>query len=128
MKQMIMMKRARTRTTRTKQSGSMKANLSEPSQGDNTRNNTRVNIQNFFEKYTSLAKEALLTGDRIQAESYFQQAEHYLRLGKESKENVLVMSQPQPEAPVISQKEALMPANDFEKSIEQELSLAQRNS
>lgn len=117
MKQM-MTKRTRTRTTRLKQSSSMKPNLSEPSQSDNVRGNIRSNVQNFIEKYTSLAKEALLTGDRIQAEGYFQQAEHYLRLNNEYKENILVM--PRSEVSLSSQ-ESLTSTNDFEALIEKEL-------
>jgi len=120
MKQM-MTKRTRTRTTRLKQPSSVKSNLSELSQGDSVRGNIRSNIQSSVEKYTSLAKEALLTGDRIQAESYFQQAEHYLRLNNEYKENILVM--PHLEAPS-STPESLTPANDFEALIEKELAQA----
>ena len=123
MKQMTMMKRARTRTTRSKQSSAMKSNLSETSQGDNLRGNIRTNIQNSVEKFTTLAREALVTGDRVQAESYFQQAEHYLRLNNEYKENILVM--PRSETPPTSQ-EVLIAANDFEMSIEQELAIAQQ--
>jgi len=125
MKQIIMMKRARSRTTRSKQSNSTKSNLSENSQGDNLRGNLRSNIQNSVEKYTTLAREALVTGDRVQAESYFQQAEHYLRLNNEYKENILVM--PRSEAPPPPQ-EVLIPANDFEMSIEQELAIAQQTN
>lgn len=35
--------------------------------------------QQNFDKYTNYAKEALRTGDRIDAENFFQHAEHYLR-------------------------------------------------
>lgn len=118
-----MIKRARNRTTRSKQSGAMKSNLSETSQGDNLRGNLRANIQNSVEKFTTLAREALLIGDRVQAESYFQQAEHYLRLNNEYKENILVM--PRSETPTLPQ-EVLIAANDFEMSIEQELAIAQQ--
>jgi hypothetical protein len=126
MKQM-MMNRARTRpapTTRSKQSGSMKNNQSDYSQGDNLRGNIRTNVQNSVEKYTTLAREAMLTGDRVLAESYFQQAEHYLRLNNEYKENILVL--PRSETPSIPE-EMIPPANDFELSIEQELAIAQAN-
>ncbi len=40
----------------------------------------RNNFQQTFEKYLMLAREALSTGDRILAESYYQFAEHYLRM------------------------------------------------
>jgi len=123
----IMMKRARTRTaqtTRTKQQNSMKMNTSDFSQGENVRGNLRNNIQNSVEKYTALAREAMLAGDRIQAESYYQQAEHYLRLSNEFKENILVLPRCEASAP---SQEAMVPANDFELSIEQELAMAQAN-
>lgn len=35
--------------------------------------------QQNFDKYTNYAKEALRSGDRIDAENFFQHAEHYLR-------------------------------------------------
>jgi hypothetical protein len=39
----------------------------------------RNNLQQNFEKYITLAREATSTGDRVLAESYYQFAEHYLR-------------------------------------------------
>lgn len=38
------------------------------------------NAQHCFDRYTTLAKEALTMGDRIVAEGYYQHAEHYLRV------------------------------------------------
>ena len=38
------------------------------------------NAPRLLEKYTSLGKEALSSGDRILSENYFQHAEHFLRL------------------------------------------------
>jgi len=40
----------------------------------------RGNAHQIFEKYQVLAREATTAGDRIAAESYYQHAEHYLRL------------------------------------------------
>ena len=40
----------------------------------------RGNAHQIFEKYQVLAREAASAGDRIAAESYYQHAEHYLRL------------------------------------------------
>ncbi len=40
----------------------------------------RGNAHQIFEKYQVLAREASAAGDRIAAESYYQHAEHYLRL------------------------------------------------
>lgn len=39
----------------------------------------RNNLQQNFEKYIALAREATSTGDRVLAENYYQFAEHYLR-------------------------------------------------
>lgn len=38
------------------------------------------NIQQSFDRYTALAKEAQLLGDRVASESFLQHADHYLRL------------------------------------------------
>lgn len=125
MKQM-MMKRARTRltpTSRSKLSSSNKSNMNEYSQNENLRGNLRSNIQNSVEKYTTLARDAMTTGDRVLAESYYQQAEHYLRLNNEYKENIVIL--PRAEAKASEKDEALIAANDFELSIEQELAIAQ---
>lgn len=126
----MMMKRARTRptpTTRSKLTGSLKPNTSEYSQNDSVRGNARHNIQNSFEKYTTLAREAMMTGDRVLAESFYQQAEHYLRLANEFKENIVVL--PTHEASEVeAQEEVIYPANDFELSIEQELEMAQNRA
>jgi hypothetical protein len=40
----------------------------------------RGNAHQIFEKYQVLAREASTAGDRIAAESYYQHAEHYLRM------------------------------------------------
>jgi hypothetical protein len=41
------------------------------------------NLQQFFEEYSSLAHEAIRQGDRVLAESYYQYAEHALRLSNQ---------------------------------------------
>jgi hypothetical protein len=38
------------------------------------------NASKLIEKYTSLAREALSTGDKILSESYFQHADHFVRI------------------------------------------------
>jgi len=105
----------------------MKSNSTEFSQSENLRGNIRSNIQNSVEKFTTLARDAMTTGDRVLAESYYQQAEHYLRLNNEYKENILVMPRTETSSSE-STEEAIVPANDFELSIEQELALAQASS
>jgi rubrerythrin len=124
MKQMPI-KRVRTHlapTGRSKQPGAMKSNLSEQAKGSNLRGNIRGNIQHSIEKYMILAREAMMSGDRVLAESFYQQAEHYLRLNNEYKENIVGLSKNQP-AP--SAQERMIVSNNFEISIEQELSIAQ---
>ena len=54
------------------------------------RKNHRMNNQNasrLVEKYNSLAREALSTGDKILSESYFQFSDHYLRILNEREKN-----------------------------------------
>ena len=41
------------------------------------------NASNLVEKYSSLAREALLNGDKILSENYFQHAEHFIRVLEE---------------------------------------------
>lgn len=40
--------------------------------------------QQIFDKYTQLHRDAVLSGDRVDAENYAQHAEHYLRLLSEA--------------------------------------------
>src|SRR5260370_19615339 len=40
----------------------------------------RGNAHQVFDKYQALAREAAAVGDRIQAEAYFQYADHYYRV------------------------------------------------
>jgi len=46
------------------------------------------NAPKLIEKYTSLAREAPLVGDKILSENYFQHAEHFIRILGE-KDNLL---------------------------------------
>ena len=50
-------------------------NFHRPSFG---RNNLKA--ENLLEKYNDLAKQALSNGDRILSESYYQHADHFLRV------------------------------------------------
>ena len=40
----------------------------------------RGNPQQIYDKYSSLARDAVASGDHVSAESHFQHAEHYFRL------------------------------------------------
>ena len=43
-------------------------------------NRNGLKAEKLLEKYNGLAKEALLNGDKILSESYFQHADHFLRV------------------------------------------------
>ena len=47
-----------------------------------TRNHfkTPLSAEKLFEKYNSLAKEALSSGDKTLSENYFQHADHFMRI------------------------------------------------
>ena len=49
---------------------------------DQTRNNFRssLSVEKLFEKYSTLAKEAMSSGDKILSENYFQHADHFKRV------------------------------------------------
>ena len=50
-----------------------------------SRNNfqSQKSAEKLVEKYNDLAKEALTSGDRVLSESFFQYAEHYMRIIQE---------------------------------------------
>ncbi len=119
-----MIKRVRTTPTkRSKQLSTMTLKASGHSKKENLSKNALDNIQNSIKKYTTLAQEAMTSGDRILAESFYQQAEHYLRLNNECKGN---KGRPSSTSKLIpSKQKRVVPSNDFELSIEQELTMAQ---
>ena len=43
-------------------------------------NRNGLKVEKLLEKYNDLAKEALSNGDKILSESYYQHADHYLRV------------------------------------------------
>ena len=54
-----------------------------------TRNNFRtpLSAEKLFEKYSSLAKEAMSSGDKTLSENYFQHADHYMRIIEDKNRN-----------------------------------------
>ncbi len=55
---------------------------------DKPRNfNTGQNAEKLFEKYNSLAKEALSSGDKTLSENYFQHADHFMRIIEDKNRN-----------------------------------------
>ena len=66
---------------------------------DHTRNNFRQtqSAEKLFEKYNSLAKEALTSGDKTLSENYFQHADHFMRIIEDKNRNrdkINVIGQP----------------------------------
>ena len=53
------------------------------------RNNFRPSLsaEKLFEKYNSLAKEAMTSGDKTLAENYFQHADHFMRIVEDRNKN-----------------------------------------
>ena len=63
--------------------GHMKPRLRSNSFSNNqTRNHFRTpqSAEKLFEKYNTLAKEALTSGDKTLSENYFQHADHFMRV------------------------------------------------
>ena len=54
-----------------------------------TRNNFRpsLSVEKLFEKYSSLAKEAMSSGDKTLSENYFQHADHFMRIIEDRNRN-----------------------------------------
>ena len=56
-----------------------------PGPGNRQDNRQRGNAAQLLEKYKSLARDAQLSGDRVQSEYYLQFADHYFRVLSESR-------------------------------------------
>ena len=54
-----------------------------------TRSNFRtfLSAEKLFEKYSSLAKEAMASGDKLLSENYLQHAEHFMRIIEDKNRN-----------------------------------------
>ena len=54
-----------------------------------TRNNFRTHLsaEKLFEKYNSLAKESMLSGDKTLSENYLQHADHFMRIIEDKNKN-----------------------------------------
>lgn len=58
---------------------------------DHRKNNFRStqSAEKLFEKYTSVAKEALSSGDKTLSENYFQHADHFMRVIDDKNKNTI---------------------------------------
>lgn len=80
-----MLKRSRTHSS----TGRGRQISTKPVLADNQGNRPKLaNAQQVHDKYISLARESITLGDRVMAESYYQHAEHYLRLINEQRDFV----------------------------------------
>ena len=71
------------RNNQSRNNGDMNVRLRSNSFSDNqTRNRFRTpqSAEKLLEKYTTLAKEALSSGDKTLSENYFQHADHFARI------------------------------------------------
>lgn len=62
----------------------------------------RGNAYQINEKYVALARDAMSSGDRVQAESYLQHAEHYQRMINEMSEDYNRNNPPPQKQPVVT--------------------------
>ena len=70
--------------------GSLQTRLSpHPFSNGPTRNNFRQSLsaEKLFDKYSSLAKEAMASGDKLLSENYLQHAEHFMRITEDKNRN-----------------------------------------
>ena len=71
-------------------------NRMRPGSYSNSNGHNRFNFRNslsaekLFEKYTSLAKEAMSSGDKTLSENYLQHADHFMRIIDEKNKNKII--------------------------------------
>ena len=69
--------------------GSQNRLRSNPFSNGPARNNFRpsLSVEKLFDKYSSLAKEAMSSGDKILSENYLQHADHFMRIIEDKNKN-----------------------------------------
>ncbi len=83
-------RRSNGRGHSSRDNGYMQARLRSNSfSNTQTRNNFRQtqSAEKLFEKYNTLAKEAVSTGDKTLGENYLQHADHFMRIIEEKNKN-----------------------------------------
>ena len=77
------------RNRQTHGNGEMQRLRSDSFSNDQTRNRFRPtqSAERLFEKYNTLAKEALTSGDKTLSENYFQHADHFMRIIEDKNRN-----------------------------------------
>ena len=82
-KQRRFRRHSNSRNHGSRDNGSLQTRLrSDPFSNGPTRNNFRTSLsaEKLFDKYSSLAKEAMASGDKLLSENYLQHAEHFMRI------------------------------------------------
>tara|TARA_Y100000741_G_scaffold270627_1_gene210709 strand:- start:320 stop:715 length:396 start_codon:yes stop_codon:yes gene_type:complete len=81
------------------------------------RNN--INASKLIDKYNDLAREALANEDKILSESYFQYADHFMRILKEQEKNRAVKSSNENTKNVVNNEESALDLKDKKTSEKQ---------
>ena len=100
-------------------------NRLRPGSYSNSNGHNRFNFRNslsaekLFEKYTSLAKEAMSSGDKTLSENYLQHADHFVRIIEEKNKNKIINENKTPESVNLTENK---------KDFTQETSITQNNN
>ncbi len=89
-KQRRFRRHSNSRNHGSRDNGSLQTRLRpDPFSNGPTRNNFRtpLSAEKLLDKYSTLAKEAMSSGDRILSENYLQHAEHFMRIVDEKNRN-----------------------------------------
>ena len=89
-KQRRFRRHSNSRNHGSRDNGSLQTRLGpNPFSNGPTRNNFRtpLSAEKLFDKYSSLAKEAMASGDKLLSENYLQHAEHFMRIIEDKNRN-----------------------------------------
>ena len=89
-KQRRFRRHSNSRNHGSRDNGSLQTRLRpHPFSSGPTRNNFRQSLsaEKLFDKYSSLAKEAMASGDKLLSENYLQHAEHFMRIIEDKNKN-----------------------------------------
>ena len=89
-KQRRFRRHSNSRNHGSRDNGSLQTRLRpNPFSNGPTRNNFRPSLsaEKLFDKYSSLAKEAMASGDKLLSENYLQHAEHFMRIIEDKNKN-----------------------------------------
>ena len=89
-KQRRFRRHSNSRNHGSRDNGSLQTRLRpNPFSNGPTRNNFRtpLSAEKLFDKYSSLAKEAMASGDKLLSENYLQHAEHFMRIIEDKNRN-----------------------------------------